>query len=578
MRGRDVFIQSLVLHGVRHIFGNPGTTESPLLDALGEVPTLDYVVALHEGIAVGAASYYARASGRTGVVNLHAAPGLGNGIGMLYNALKANAPMVVTAGQQDTRMLRRDPILAHDLVAMAAPVCKWSAQVQSADEMDEVMRRAFKVANDPPYGPVFVALPIDVMEQETHNAAIAPGRLHRAPAPDALALTEMAGLIRESSTPVIVVGDEVARAGAVADLVQLAERLGAPVWFEGIRGHASFPGSHAQARSNLPFDGAGIRKALVGADLVLLLGGAFFEEIWFSAGSPFPEGARVLQIESSPQALAHNFAVDVGMVAGMGAALRSLNGALKSALDDAWKAAARARCADLAAQKTRDSEAYQSRLAKAWSRTPISMPRVMAELRRATPADAVIVEESITASIDMAAAFTYETPDQYLGARGGGIGQGLAGAIGAAVACRGAAVACGGAAVASRDAAPAHDAAAARPVLCVSGDGSAMYSIQALWTAAHYQLPIVFVILANREYRVLKHNLDLYRQRFDAASGKAYPHMDLGMPALGFVELAAGMGVPGVRVSDPDAIAGAIEQAFAARAPRLVEIVIEGKR
>ncbi len=556
MRGRDVFIQSLVLHGVRHIFGNPGTTESPLLDALGDVPAIDYVVALHEGIAVGAASYYARASGRTGVVNLHAAPGLGNGIGMLYNALKANAPMVVTAGQQDTRMLRRDPILAHDLVAMAAPVTKWSAQVQNADEMDEVMRRAFKVANDPPYGPVFVALPIDVMEQETHNAAIAPGRLHRAPIPDSLAVQEMAALMRAANAPVIVVGDEVARAGAVDELVQLAERLGAPVWFEGIRGHASFPGTHAHARGNVPFDAAGIRKVLAGADLVLLLGGAFFEEIWFSAGSPFPNGAKVVQIESSPQALAHNFAVDVGLVAGMAAALKALNAAMAVA-DETWNAAARSRCARLAEQKARDTEAYQSRLAKAWARTPISMPRVMAELRRATPAHAGIVEESITASIDMAAAFAYDAPEQYLGARGGGIGQGLSGAIGAAL---------------------AHGNAPTRPVLCVSGDGSAMYSIQALWTAAHHQLPIVFVILANREYRVLKHNLDLYRQRFDAPSSKPYPHMDLGTPELGFVELAAGMGVPAVRVSDPDAIAAAVTEAFAAQAPRLVEIVIEGKR
>lgn len=562
MRGRDVFIQSLVLHGVRYIFGNPGTTESPLLDALGDVPSIDYVVALHEGIAVGAASYYARASGRTGVVNLHAAPGLGNGIGMLYNALKANAPMVVTAGQQDTRMLRRDPILAHDLVAMAAPVTKWSAQVQSADEMDEVLRRAFKIANDPPYGPVFVALPIDVMEQETHNAAQAPGRLYRAPAADALAVQEMSALILAARAPVIVVGDAVARAGAVDDLVRLAGQIGAPVWFEGIRGHASFPGTHAHARGTLPFDAAAIRQTLAGADLVLLLGGAFFEEIWFSPGAPFPEGAKVMQIESSPQALAHNFAVDAGMVAEMGAALRALGGAIdaEGAANAAWRDAARERSARLASEKARDTEAYQARLAKAWTRTPISMPRAMAELRRATPENAVIVEESITASIDMAAAFAYDTPDQYLGARGGGIGQGLAGAIGAALAHRG------------------EGKAAARPVLCVSGDGSSMYSIQALWTAAHHQLPIVFVILANREYRVLKHNLDLYRQRFDAPSSKPYPHMDLGTPALGFVELAAGMGVPAVRVSGPDAIAAAVTEAFAAHAPRLVEIVIEGKR
>jgi benzoylformate decarboxylase len=182
------------------------------------------------------------------------------------------------------------------------------------------------------------------------------------------------------------------------------------------------------------------------------------------------------------------------------------------------------------------------------------MPRVMAELRKGTPAAAVIVEESITASMDFAAAFGFDAPDQFLGARGGGIGQGLAGAIGASVGNPG------------------------RPVLCVSGDGSAMYSIQALWSAAHHRLPVVFAILVNREYRILKHNLDTYRQRFDAASGKPYPKMDLGGPELGFVEMAAGMGVPGVRVTNPDEVAAAISQAFAAGGPRLVEIEIEGKR
>lgn len=560
MRGRDVFLQSLVLHGVRHIFGNPGTTESPLLDALAEFPSINYVIHLHEGIATGAASYYARTSGRTPVVNLHAAPGLGNAIGMMYNALKAHAPMVVTAGQQDTRMLRRDPILAHDLAAMAAPVTKWSTQVESADEMDEVMRRAFKIANDPPYGPVFVALPINVMEQETQNRAVAPGRLYRESPPDAAAITEMAALIKAAHAPVIVVGDEVARGDAVNDLVRLAESIGAPVWFEGIRGHASVPGAHAHARGNLPFDAAAIRKSFGDADLVLLLGGAFFEEIWFTPGSPFPADAKVLQIETSAAPLAHNFAVDVGLVAGMSAALRALNDAVAANTDSAWQAAARSRCTQLAEKKAADTAAYEARRAKAWARLPVSMPRVMAELRRATPPDALIVEESITASIDFAAAFAGETAEPILGARGGGIGQGLAGAIGAALS--------------GND----NGEQSTRPVLCVSGDGSAMYSIQALWTAAHHNLPIVFVILTNREYRVLKHNLDLYRQRFDAASSNPYPQMDLNAPQLGFVEMAAGMGVPGVRISEPDEIAAALQAAFAARAPRLVEIVIEGKR
>jgi len=554
MRGRQVFMQSLVAHGVEHVFGNPGTTESPLLDALADFPSIRYVAHLHEGVAVGAASYYARAAGRTAVVSLHVAPGLGNGIGMIYNALRANAPMVVTAGQQDTRMQRREPILGHDLAAMAAPVTKWSTEVRSADEMDEVMRRAFKLACDPPCGPVFVSLPIDVMEQETGNAARGPARVFRAPAPDPRGIGEAAALIAGARSPAIVVGDEVARAGALDDLVRLAERIGAPVWFEGIRGHVSFPGSHPQARAPLPFDAAAISKTLGDTDLVLLVGGAFFEEVWFTPGSPFPEGARVVQVESSARPLAYNFAVDAGIVADMGAGLRALDEAIAARVDDAWTSAAARRRALLAAQKEAAAQAYRSRLEKAWTRDPVSMPRAMAELRRATPAQAVIVEESITASVDFAAAFVLDAPDQYLGARGGGIGQGLAGAIGAGLAHPG------------------------RPVLCVSGDGSAMYSIQALWTAARYRLPIVFAILANREYRVLKHNLDIYRQRFDAASARPYPQMDLGEPTLGFAEMAAGMGVPAVRVTAAQEIGEAVARAFSAGGPGLVEIVIEGKR
>ncbi|MEZ5726549.1 MAG: thiamine pyrophosphate-binding protein [Burkholderiaceae bacterium] len=554
MRGRDVFMQSLIAHGVERIFGNPGTTESPMLDALAQHPSLGYVVHLHEGVAVGAASYYARASGRTGVANLHVAPGLGNAIGMIYGALKAQAPLVVTAGQQDTRMLRREPVLSHDLAAMAAPVSKWSTQVNTADEMNVVMHRAFKIANDPPYGPVFVALPIDVMEQSTEHAAQAPSTLYEQgqPSPDGVAAA--CRLLLAAARPVIVAGDEVARSGAIDGLVALAERTGAAVWWEGIRGHLSFPASHPQARNVLPFDAAAIRRTFADADLVLMLGGPFFEEVWFTPGSPFPEGARRIQVETSPAPLGYNHRLDVGLVGGMSASVWALADGIAQAGDPAYEAAAAARRAALAEQKAGEAEAYRARLGKAWARAPISMPRAMAAVREGTPANAVVVEETITASVDYAAAFPLDDPDQYLGARGGGIGQGLAGALGAAV---------------------AHPD---RPVLCLSGDGSAMYSIQALWTAAHHQLSIVFVILANREYRVLKHNLDTYRQRFDNLSERPYPHMDLGQPALGFVEMAAGMGVPGVRVSDPDQVAAAVKAAFDAGGPRLVELQIEGKR
>lgn len=554
MRGRRVLMESLVSHGVRHIFGNPGTTETPLLDSLPAYPQIEYVMTLHEGVAVGAASFYAQATGRAAVANLHVAPGLGNAIGALYSAFKANSPLVVTAGQQDTRMRLTNPLLSHDLVAMAAPVTKWSVQVERADELAPILRRAFKVATDSPKGPVFVSLPIDVMEQETAIEAIGPDRLWRSARPDPKGLEEAARLLLKTKNPAIIAGDDVARSKAGAELVALAETTGASVWFEGLRHHASFPTNHPNYRQSLPSDAAQVRKALGDTDLVLLLGGPFFEDIWYAAGGHFPAGAAVVQIEESPERLAFNCHLDAGIVGDMATSLVSLTNAVRSRATPEFRLAAQRRNQALAELRAREKEAYRARLEKSWSREPSSMPRVAAELRRGLPDDAVIVDESITASLDLARSFDYQSFGDYFGGRGGGIGQGFAGAIGVKIAMPD------------------------RPVVAVSGDGSAMYSIQALWTAAHHKLAIVFVILSNRQYRILKHNVDVWRQNFEAGTQHPYQHMDLTGPELDFVHLAAGMGVEGTRVEKADAIASALASAVAANRPYLIEIAVEGKR
>jgi benzoylformate decarboxylase len=199
-------------------------------------------------------------------------------------------------------------------------------------------------------------------------------------------------------------------------------------------------------------------------------------------------------------------------------------------------------------------EAHRARLEKSWSREPSSMARVTAELRRGLPENTVIVDESITASLDLARSFEFRGFGDYFGGRGGGIGQGFAGAIGVKVAMPD------------------------RPVVAISGDGSAMYSIQALWTAAHHKLAIVFVILANREYRILKHNVDVWRQKFEAGTQHPYQQMDLTGPELDFVHLAAGMGVEGIRVEKAGDIASALANAVAGNRPYLVEIAVERKR
>ena len=551
-QGRQILMESLLAHGVDHIFGNPGTTESPLLDSLPDYPAMRYVTVLQESIAMGAASFYAQAAGKPTAVNLHVAPGLGNAIGMMYSALKANSPVLVTAGQQDTRMLLREPVLSHDLAAIARPVTKWSAQVERTDDLAPMLRRALKVACDPPMGPVFLALPIDVMAGESDLGPVTAGPLHRASPPAADGVEAMAGILREAKQPAIVAGDDVARGGAVEALARLATTAGAGVWHEGLRHHASFPSDHPNARGPLGLDVAAARKSFAGCDVVLILGAPFFEEVWYAPGGPFPEGARVLQMETSSTRLAHNYPLDAGVVGDLASGIAALADALEA--DGEAMARGAVRNEELAARGAEEKSAYEGRLKRAWDRTPISMSRVMAELAAGAPADVAVVDESITAILDLGQAFTFRGFGDYFSGRGGGIGQGLAGALGVKAALPG------------------------RPVLAISGDGSAMYSIQALWTAAHCELGIVFVILANREYRVLKHNLDTYRQRFEALSNQGYPHMGLGSPDLGFVEMAAGMGVPGRRVTEGDQVADAVREAFAAGGPRLIEIAIEGKR
>src|SRR6478735_800827 len=260
MRGRQVFFETLLAHGVERIFGNPGTTESPLLDSLLDYPSLQYIVHLHEGVAVGSANFYAQASGKTAFVNLHVAPGLGNAIGMIYGALKENSPMVVTAGQQDTRARLRDPVLGHDLAAMAARVNKWSVQVERADELGPILQRAFKIANEAPAGLVFVAPPINVMEQETDIPPGKPATVFDKSRPDPAGIDAMVKLLKGANSPVIVAGDDVARAGAVETLVGIAEKLGAGVWFEGLRARNSFPTDHPSYRGTVAFDAAGLAK------------------------------------------------------------------------------------------------------------------------------------------------------------------------------------------------------------------------------------------------------------------------------------------------------------------------------
>ena len=548
--GKQVVLDHLEAEGVRHVFGNPGTTELPLIEALAARGSMDYVLCLQEAAAVSMADAYAHASGEVGVANLHVGPGLGNAMGSLYNAFEGDTPLLVTAGQQDSRLRLREPLLSHDLVAMAAPVSKWSVEAHSADELPLLLHRAFKTAREAPSGPVFVSLPMDVMDQMTAEPAMPPSRLYLAAEPDPDGVAEAARLLLRAEQPFIVCGDRIATGGAVLELVRLAEMVGAPVWSEVLPARVSFPLQHDLYGQRMPHDHAAMRRVLEGADVVLLVGGDFFEEVWFEDGSPFPSGAKLVHIDAAASRVARFQRSDCAIAADLARTLRALAHVLERRAGADFRQAAAARAEALAATRSARREAVAARLQEEGDRVPMSTARLMHEIRIALPEDGAVVAEAITAGADMFRSLDLAGPGDYLGSRGGGIGQGVPGGVGFALAQPG------------------------RPVLCLSGDGSALYNVQALWTAAHHRLPVVFLVIDNGCYRVLKLNLDRYRG--GSAPGRDYPHLDLVEPAPDFVALARGFGLRAERIEAPARVAPALIEAFAAGQPCLLDVRVDG--
>src|SRR5436309_2002568 len=263
-------MQVLRSGGVRYLFGNPGTTELPFLDALAD-SGLEYVLGLQEATAVAAADGYAQAAGTIGVVNVHVAPGLANGLSILHSAARAKTPLLVTAGQQDTRFLMDAPILAADLVRMAEQFTKWAYEIRRAEEAPQALRRALKVALTPPMGPVFLSLPMDLMRGVVEDAGEGPPPVATRTRPEPSAVESAARLLAGARAPLVIAGDGVARSGAVAELVALAELLGARVHGEPVYRRVNFPGNHALWRGGLFPTPAAVGKALDESDAVVIV-------------------------------------------------------------------------------------------------------------------------------------------------------------------------------------------------------------------------------------------------------------------------------------------------------------------
>jgi benzoylformate decarboxylase len=547
--GRQAFLEILRTAGVEYIIGNPGTTELPLMDILVEYPDISYTLTLQEGVAMAMADGYAMASGKLGVVNVHVAPGLGNAMGMLYDATKTAAPLLVTAGQQDGRYALTEPILWGDLVRMAEPLTKWAYQINRVEDLPQALRRAIKIATTPPTGPVFLALPMDIMMAEADLDVSPPPQVGPRIRGDREYMQRAAALLAAARQPLIIAGDEVAKSQALDELVAVAEVLGAPVFAETVPNTTNFPGDHPLYQGALPRTQHAVRSLLQDADAVFSIGADMFTMSLYSDLEPLPPGVKLVCLNSDAWEIGKNHPVDVAILGDPKATLAEFAPMLRERVDIASQEAARQRIENFQHARAESLRRLRQRATEEAQKQPMSplvMNKVIADCM---PGDLPIVDESITSGAALRSFLPRHHPRDYLGLKGGGIGWGLPATMGASLAYPD------------------------RPVLGLIGDGSAMYSIQGLWTAARYKLRSIFVICNNGQYLILKRRLHAYGG--PAAKEQTYIGIDLVQPAIQFADLAKALGVHAERAERPAELHQALKDALQRQGPTLIDVPLD---
>ncbi|GHB14915.1 benzoylformate decarboxylase [Modicisalibacter luteus] len=516
----SVTYQLLRRQGLSVVFGNPGSNELPFLKDFPE--DFQYVLGLHEGVVVGMADGYALASGRPVLVNLHAAAGTGNAMGALTNAWYSHSPLVLTAGQQARSMIGVESMLANvDAPSLPRPLVKWSYEPACPEDVPRAISQAIHMANLPAKGPVYVSIPHDDWGREVaEDAALVTRRdVDHAGTPSDEQLAGLAERLNRASNPVLVLGPEVDAEHANALAVDLAERLRMPAWVAPSASRCPFPTRHACFRGVLPAAISGISGKLEGHDLILVIGAPVFRYHQYAPGRYLPEGAELIHLTSDAQEAARAPMGDA-LVGGLYATLNKLLPALRQS--------ERAMPEPLPLPQPVPDE--PGRLA------PESVFDALDEL---APKDAIFVKESTSTVTAFWQRVEMRQPDSYFFPAAGGLGFGLPAAVGVQL------------------------ARPERQVIAVIGDGSANYAISALWSAAQYGVPVVFIILRNDTYGALR----WFSRMLDAEDA---PGLDV--PGLDFCALARGYGVEAVCTDTRDAFESALRQALNATKPMLIEV------
>jgi thiamine pyrophosphate-dependent acetolactate synthase large subunit-like protein len=551
--GRFKIIEQLIADGMTYMFGNPGTVEQGFLDALSAYPEMKYILTLQESVALMIGDGYARATRKPALVQIHSSPGLGNTIGAMYQAMRGHAPLVVIGGDAGLKYLPMEAQMFGDLVGFAKPVTKWSTLVTDPASVLRTLRRAIKIAGTPPMGPVYVCLPADVLDMPAVEAVEATSIPSTRVVPEGSFVQEAGVLLANAQKPMIFIGDGVAYSEGQAELTKVAELLGAEVW--GVDSgelnisyaHPLYQGQtgHMFGSSSLPITSKG--------DVNLVCGTYMLPEVFPHLGNVFAPEAKIIHIDLNAYEIAKNHRVDLGVVSDPKLTLAKLAAALETTMTAKQKETAKKRTAEISTAKEKKLKAQLETDRAVREEVPLYASRFMEELAGQLPDDAVIFDEALTCSPELTRYIPPTKPGGFFQTRGGSLGVGIPGALGLKLAYPD------------------------KTVVGFTGDGGSMYTIQALWTAAHHHIGAKFVICNNQSYMLLKLNILQYWKDQIGEPEHEFPHsFNLGQPVIDFATMAKSMGVPGVRVEKPEQVGPAIRQALTYNGPFLIDLVVTG--
>jgi|HubBroStandDraft_3_1064219.scaffolds.fasta_scaffold00695_9 benzoylformate decarboxylase len=509
--------------GLTTVFGNPGSTEETFLKNFPDDFT--YVLGLQEASVVAMADGFAQSTGKPALVNVHTGAGTGNAMGSLVAAYKGNIPLILTAGQQTREMVLCEPYLTNtDETLLPQPWVKWAYEPKRAEDVPAAFMRAYAMALQPPAGPVYLSIPLDDWDKPALGPAVVRTVSHRV-APDTERLRGFADRINRAQRPLLVFGPEVDRSGAWDAGVAFAEKVGAPVYGSPLPDRVSFPEDHRLSQGPLPMTIAGVTEILRGHDLVVVIGAQVFRYYPYVAGEYLPEGTELLQITADP-ALAGAAPVGDSVLGDALLALEQIVGMVDDHSDRS-----------VPARQVLDPEIDLA------ASPPLAPDAVWSTLASVKPADAPLVTESTSTMAQQLRWLPTTRPASFFATASGGIGWGVPAAVGLALGDRARGV--------------------QRTVVATIGDGSFQYSVQAIYTAAQHRLPVVFVVMRNEEYSILKSFAVLEQT-------PGVPGLDL--PGLDIASIAAGFGCRAVNVDSTEKLAHEFTTALDADGPTVIVV------